>query len=90
MLARCMVTVPANKVLRDTILKHDTNPRMPAILEGADWATWLGENDVSPEQAKSVPWTMEGVNWEIEPEPKRAESEVMPKRERHASEPGMI
>ncbi|HEX4158949.1 MAG TPA: SOS response-associated peptidase family protein [Rhizomicrobium sp.] len=71
MLACCMVTVPANKLLRDTILKHDPDPRMPAILEDADWATWLGENAATPEQAKAVLRTMEGVNWEIAPERKK-------------------
>jgi putative SOS response-associated peptidase YedK len=70
MLACCMVTVPANRLLRDTILKHDPDPRMPAILEDGDWATWLGENDATPRQAKAVLWTMEGVNWGIKPERK--------------------
>jgi putative SOS response-associated peptidase YedK len=74
MLACCMVTAPANKLLRDTILKHDPDPRMPAILEEADWATWLGENDATPEQAKAVLRTMEGVDWEIRPEPKKAKT----------------
>jgi putative SOS response-associated peptidase YedK len=71
MLACVMVTVPANKLLRDTILKHDPDPRMPAILEAADWATWLGEKDATPEQAKAVLRTMESVNWRIAPEPKK-------------------
>ena len=75
MLACCMVTVPANKLLLDSILKHDADPRMPAILEDADWSTWLGENDASPEQAKAVLRTMEGVNWEINPE-KRAKPQA--------------
>jgi putative SOS response-associated peptidase YedK len=71
MLACVMVTVPANRLLRDTILKHDPDPRMPAILEDADWATWLGENNATPEQAKAALRTMEGVNWQIAPEPKK-------------------
>jgi putative SOS response-associated peptidase YedK len=71
MLACVMVTVPANKLLRDTILKHDPDPRMPAILEDADWSTWLGEIDATPEQAKAVLRTMEGVNWTIAPEVKK-------------------
>jgi len=70
-LACVMATVPANKLLRDTILEHDPDPRMPAILEDADWRTWLGENDATPEQAKAVMRTMEGVNWKIAPEPKK-------------------
>ena len=74
MLACVMVTVPANKLLRDSILKNDPDPRMPAILEDADRATWLGENDATPEQAKAVLRTMEGVNWQIAPEPKRAKA----------------
>jgi putative SOS response-associated peptidase YedK len=72
MLACVMVTIPANRLLLDTILKHDPDPRMPAILEDGDWATWLGENDATPEQARAVLRTMEGVNWQIEPERKRA------------------
>ena len=74
MLACVMVTVPANKLLRDTILEHDPDPRMPAILEDADWQTWLGENDATPEQAKAVLRTMEGVNWKTAPEPRRRRS----------------
>lgn len=71
LLACVMVTVPANKLLRATILRHEADPRMPAILEDADWETWLGENDASPEQAKAVLRTMEGVRWSIAPEPKK-------------------
>jgi putative SOS response-associated peptidase YedK len=67
-----MATVPANKLLRDSILKHDPDARMPAILEDADWATWLSENDATPEQAKAVLRTMEGVKWSIAPELKKA------------------
>lgn len=69
LLACCMVTVPANQLLRDTILKTDPDPRMPAILETQDWATWLGENDPPLDQVKSVLKTMEGENWTIAPEP---------------------
>ena len=65
-----MVTVPANALLRETILKTDPDPRMPAILEDQDWATWLGENDPPLDQVKSVLKTMEGENWTIAPEPK--------------------
>jgi putative SOS response-associated peptidase YedK len=80
MLACVMVTVPANRLLRDSILKHDPDPRMPAILDDADWATWLGENNATPEQAKTVLRTMEGVNWRIAPEPKRAKGAGRPER----------
>jgi putative SOS response-associated peptidase YedK len=78
MLACVMVTVPANKLLRDSILKHDPDPRMPAILEDADWATWLGENDATPEQARTVLRTMEGVNWQIAPEPRKGKAAGRP------------
>ena len=74
MLACVMVTVPANRLLRDSILKHDPDPRMPAILEDADWTIWLGENNATPEQAKSVLRTMEGVNWRIAPEPRKSKT----------------
>jgi putative SOS response-associated peptidase YedK len=74
MLACVMVTVPANKLLRDTTLKHDPDPRMPAILEDADWSAWLGEVEASQEQAKATLRTMEGLNWTIAPEPKKAKS----------------
>lgn len=65
-----MVTVRANKLLTDTILKTDPDPRMPAILEDQDWSTWLGENDPPLDQVKSVLKTMEGENWTIAPEAK--------------------
>ncbi len=65
-LACVMVTVPANKLLRDNILKNDPDPRMPAILEDADWATWLGETDDPIDAVKSTLKTMEGVNWKLE------------------------
>jgi len=71
MLACVMVTVPANKLLRDSILKNDPDPRMPAILEPEDWARWLGEVPTAPDEAKAVLKTMEGVNWKMAPEPKK-------------------
>ena len=94
MLACVMVTVPANKLLRNTILEHDPDPRMPAILEDAEWKTWLGENDATPEQAKAVLRTMEGVNWKIAPEPKKAKerntTKARPKPENREPEPGLF
>lgn len=60
-----MATVPASKLI-GTI-----TDRMPAILEDADWHTWLGENSATPAEAKAVLKTMEGVNWEMAPEKKR-------------------
>jgi len=71
LLACCMVTVPANALLRETILKTDPDPRMPAILEDQDWAVWLGENVPPLDQVKAVLRTMEGENWTIAPEPKK-------------------
>ncbi len=89
-----MITVPANILLRETILEHDLDPRMPAILEDADWATWLGENDDTPEQAKTVLRTMEGVNWKIAPETKKAKGgntkKARPKPEEPDPGPGLF
>jgi putative SOS response-associated peptidase YedK len=67
MLACVMATVPASKLVR-TIMANQEDPRMPAILEDADWDTWLGQKDATPEQVKAVLKTMEGVNWKIEKE----------------------
>jgi putative SOS response-associated peptidase YedK len=77
MLACVMVTVPASELVR-TIMANQEDPRMPAILEDADWATWLGENDATPEEAKAVLRTMEGVNWQIRPEQKKAKGAKKP------------
>ena len=35
------------------------------------WSTWLGEDDATPATAKAVLRTMEGVNWQTAPEPKK-------------------
>jgi putative SOS response-associated peptidase YedK len=32
-------------------MENQDEPRMPAILENEDWATWLGENEATPDQA---------------------------------------
>ena len=69
-----MVTVPANDLICRTIKSREDDPRMPAILEDEAWATWLGENDATPEAAKAVLKTMEGVKWEAAPEPKAPRS----------------
>ena len=90
MLACVMVTVPANRLLRDSILKNDLDPRMPAILEDADWETWLGENDATPEQAKGVLRTIEGVNWKIAPQAKKAKSAKQPTPVRPGPVPGLF
>lgn len=72
MLACVMATVPASKLVR-TIVPREEDPRMPAILEDADWETWLGQNNAPAERAKAVLKTMEGVNWKIAPEKKSRE-----------------
>jgi putative SOS response-associated peptidase YedK len=71
MLACCMVTVPASELIRRTIMANQDDPRMPAILEDADWATWLGETPATPDQAKAVLKTMEDVTWKMAPEQKK-------------------
>jgi len=71
MLACVMVTVPANDLIRRTIKSMETDPRMPAILEDDAWPIWLGEDDSTPTAAKATLKTMEGVNWQAAPEPKK-------------------
>ena len=71
MLACVMATVPANELMRRTIKSQEDDPRMPAILEDDAWSTWLGEGDATPAMAKAVLRTMEGVNWQTAPEPKK-------------------
>lgn len=70
MLACVMVTVPANELIGRTIKSQEKDPRMPAILDDDAWATWPGEDGATPEAAKSLLKTMEGVNWTAAPEPK--------------------
>ena len=64
MLACVMATVPASKLIAPT------TDRMPAILEDADWAIWLGELPSSPDEVKATLRTMKGVNWKMAKEPK--------------------
>ena len=71
MLACVMATVPANELIRRTVKAREDDPRMPAILADEMWATWLGEDEATPEAAKGLLKTMEGVNWHSAPEPKR-------------------
>jgi putative SOS response-associated peptidase YedK len=71
MLACVQATVPANELIRRTVKSQEGDPRMPAILEDDAWSTWLGEGDATPATAKAVLRTMEGVNWQTAPEPKR-------------------
>ena len=75
MLACVMVTVPASQLIAPV------TDRMPAILEDADWATWLGEADVSPEQVNATLRTMEGVTWKMEREAKPAKPAPPPRAE---------
>jgi len=71
MLACVMATVPANDLVRRTIKSAEGDPRMPAILADDAWATWLGEDGTSPEAAKTVLKTVDGVNWQATVEPKK-------------------
>ena len=66
-----MVTVPDNELIRRTIKSEEDDPRMPAILEDDAWSTWLREDNATPAAAKAVLKTMEGVNWQAAPEPKK-------------------
>jgi len=68
-----MVTVPANALIQTLTTEHAESDRMPAFLAKDDWATWLGENDASPAEAKACLKTVEGLKW------------VMTKEERAAS-----
>lgn len=75
LLASVMVTVPASKLIAPI------TDRMPAILEDADWPTWLGENDASAGEVKAVLSTMEGVNWKMEREAKPPKPAPAPRAE---------
>lgn len=70
MLACVMVTVPASEMIRRTIMANQDDPRMPAILDDADWAKWLGEEVASINEVKATLKTQEGVTWKMAPEPK--------------------
>lgn len=74
MLACVMVTVPANELIRREIMPRDEDPRMPAIFADEDWSTWLGEDGATPDAAKAVLKTVEGVNWHTAPEAKAPRS----------------
>jgi len=43
---------------------HPTD-RMPAILDPADWAKWIGEEPASPAEMKAMLRTKDGVNWKM-------------------------
>lgn len=67
-----MVTVPANALIRTLSTEHAESDRMPAFLAKDDWATWLGENDATPAQAKACLKTVEGINWKMSKEDRSA------------------
>lgn len=58
------VTTPANELI------GRITDRMPAVLGEGDWATWLGEGDATPAQAKALLRTSEATEgeWELAPE----------------------
>jgi putative SOS response-associated peptidase YedK len=72
LLACVMVTVPANALIRTLTTEHAESDRMPAFLSKDDWATWLGEDCVSPEKAKACLRTVEGINWTMTKEGRAA------------------
>jgi putative SOS response-associated peptidase YedK len=57
-----MATVPANALI------GGITDRMPAVLVGEDWPTWLGEIPATPDQAKACLKTVEGIRWTMAPE----------------------
>lgn len=75
LLACVMVTVPASKLIAPI------TDRMPAILELNDWSKWLGEVPTSPDEAKAVLKTMEGVKWQMAKEPKKPKPDKPKKSE---------
>lgn len=60
MTASVMVTVPANRLIAS--LPAD---RMPAIVEPADWAKWIGEDAATADELKTMLKTKDGVNWTV-------------------------
>src|SRR3984957_9051128 len=72
LLACVMVTVPANELIRTLTTEHAESDRMPAFLAKEDWATWLGENDASQQQAKTCLRTVEGIKWTMTKEERAA------------------
>lgn len=62
-----MVTVPANKLIAE--LPTD---RMPAVLDPADWAKWIGEEPATVDELKGMLKTVEGMKWRMNREEKKA------------------
>src|ERR1700744_3925052 len=87
LLACVMVTVPANELIRTLTTEHAESDRMPAFLAKDDWATWLGENDATPDQAKACLRTVEGIKWTMSKE-ERAASKKEKRTKPTVSDPG--
>jgi putative SOS response-associated peptidase YedK len=67
-----LVTVPANELIRSLSTEHAEADRMPAFLDPADWATWLGEGGNDPAAAKATCKTVEGIRWKMSEEERKA------------------
>ncbi len=80
LLACCLVTVPANRLI--ATLPTD---RMPAFLAPGDWRKWLGEEDATVDEMKACLRTVEGVTWKMTREEAR---EKHPRRKPIVSDPG--
>ena len=77
------VTTPANDLI------SRINNRMLAILRPQDWAKWLGEIKVSPEDAKAVLRTFdESGNWTMMEQ--QAKLLKRPKRQKTDTQPGLF
>jgi len=79
-----MVTVPANKLI--AALPTD---RMPAVLDPADWAKWIGEETASLDELKAMLKTVEGVNWRMQKE-EASPKPTRPKRPKPPSDPELF
>ena len=75
-----MVTVPANRLI--ATLPTD---RMPAILDPADWAGWIGEEAAGVEGLKAMLKTAEGMHWTMTREERAATAK---RKKPTASDPG--
>jgi putative SOS response-associated peptidase YedK len=58
LLACVMVTVAANRLIASL-----PTSRMPAILDPADWAKWLGDEPATVDELKACLKTVEGAAW---------------------------
>jgi len=71
-MACVMVTVPANALIQTLTTDHAVSDRMPAFLDPADWAIWLGEGGNDPAAAKAACRTTEGIRWTMTKEARKA------------------